>query len=128
MGQGVMDSVDNYWFFWTLYLGASVLFTGIVWRVTSFERAIWASYSLRAVAIAVIYTPWYSNSLESEMAPALMVAALDAITGGFEAAFRSFVPLILTVLFGLLLAGAIYFLKNKNLNYNKLEIEPKVKK
>jgi len=38
------------------------------------------------------------------------------------------VPLILTVLFGLLLAGAIYFLKNKNLNYNKLEIEPKVKK
>ena len=128
MGQGVMDSVDNYWFFWTLYLGASILFTGIFWRVTSFERAIWASYSLRAVAIAVIYTPWYSNSLESEMAPALMVAALDAITGGFEAAFRSFVPLILTVLFGLLLAGAIYFLKNKNLNYNKLEIEPKVKK
>jgi len=128
MGQGVMDSVDNYWFFWTLYLGASVLFTGIFWRVTSFERAIWASYSLRAVAIAVIYTPWYSNSLESEMAPALMVAALDAITVGFEAAFRSFVPLILTVLFGLLLAGAIYFFKNKSLNYNKLKIELKVKK
>ena len=128
MGQGIMDSIGNYWFFWILYLGASVLFTGIFWRVTSFERAIWASYSLRAVAIAVIYTPWYSNSLESEMAPALMVAALDAITVGFEAAFRSFVPLILTVLFGLLLAGAIYFLKNKNLNYNKLEIEPKVKK
>jgi hypothetical protein len=111
-----------------LYLGASVLFTGIFWRVTRLERATWASYSLRAVAIAVIYTPWYSNSLESEMAPALMVAALDAITGGFEAAFRSLVPLILTVLFGLLLAGAIYFLKNKNLNYNKLEIELKVKK
>ena len=123
-----MDSIGNYWFFWILYLGASVLFTGIFWRVTSFERAIWASYSLRAVAIAVIYTPWYSNSLESEMAPALMVAALDAITGGFEAAFRSFVPLILTVLFGLLLAGAIYFFKNKSLNYNKLKIELKVKK
>lgn len=123
-----MDSIGNYWFFWVLYLSASVLFTGIFWRATSFERAIWASYSLRAVAIAVIYTPWYSNSLESEMAPALMVAALDAITGGFEAAFRSFVPLILTVLFGLLLAGAIYFLKNKNRNYNKLEIEFKVKK
>ena len=123
-----MDSIGNYWFFWILYLGASVLFTGIFWRVTSFERAIWASYSLRAVAIAVIYTPWYSNSLESEMAPALMVAALDAITVGFEAAFRSFVPLILTVLFGLLLAGAIYFFKNKSLNYNKLKIELKVKK
>ena len=108
-----MDSVDNYWFFWTLYLCASILFTGIFWRVTRFERAIWTSYSLRAVAIAVIYTPWYSNSLESVMAPALMVAALDAITGGFEAAFRSFVPLILTVLFGLLMAGVMSFFKKR---------------
>ena len=122
-----MDSIGNYWFFWTLYLGASVLFTGIFWRVTRFERATWASYSLRAVAIAVIYTPWYSNSLESTMAPALMVSALDAITGGFEAAFRSFVPLVLAVLFGLLLAGVMsFFRKNKNINYNKLKSESKV--
>jgi len=122
-----MDSIGNYWFFWTLYLGASALFTGIFWRVTRFERATWASYSLRAVAIAVIYTPWFSNSLESTMAPALMVSALDAITGGFEAAFRSFVPLVLAVLFGLLLAGVMsFFRKNKNINYNKLKSESKV--
>ena len=49
------------------------------------------------------------------MAPALMVAALDVITGGFEAAFRSFVPLVLAVLFGLLLAGAMSFFKKKSL-------------
>jgi hypothetical protein len=125
MGQGVMDSIGNYWFFWTLYLGAAVLFTGIFWRVTRFKRAIWASYSLRAVAIAVIFTPWYSNSQESVMAPALMVAALDAITGGFEAAFRSLVPLILAVLFGLLLAGIMFFFKKrkdlKNLNNEKIK-------
>ena len=108
-----MDSIGNYWFFWTLYLGAAVIFIGIFWRITRFERAIWASYSLRAVAIAVAFTPWYSNSQDSVMAPALMVAALDAITGGFEAAFRSFVPLFLAVLFGLLLAGAMSFFKKK---------------
>ena len=110
-----MDSIGNYWFFWTLYLGAAVIFIGIFWRITRFERAIWASYSLRAVAIAVAFTPWYSNSQDSVMAPALMVAALDVITGGFQAAFRSFVPLVLAVLSGLLLAGAMSFFKEKSL-------------
>ena len=61
------------------------------------------------------------------MAPALMVSALDAITGGFEAAFRSFVPLVLAVLFGLLLAGVMsFFKKNKRIDYNKLKSESKV--
>jgi hypothetical protein len=117
-----MDSIGNYWFFWTLYLGAAVIITGIFWRVTRFERAIWASYSIRAVAIAVVFTPWYSNSQDSVMAPALMVAALDAMTGGFESAFRSFVPLVLAVLLALLLATAMSFFKkkmNKKLLNNK---------
>ncbi|MDE0982554.1 MAG: hypothetical protein OSB11_11400 [Gammaproteobacteria bacterium] len=108
-----MGSIGNYWFFWALYLGAAVIFSGLFWRVTRFEKAIWASYSLRAVAIAVVFTPWYSNSQDSGMAPALMVATLDAITGGFEAAFRSFVPLALAVLFSLLLASVMSFFKKK---------------
>ena len=121
-----MDSIGNYWFFWTLYLGASVIITGIFWRVTRFERAIWASYSIRAVAIAVVFTPWYSNSQDSVMAPALMVAALDAMTGGIGSAFRSFVPLVLAVLLALLLATAMSFFKkkmNKRLLNNKVIAE-----
>ena len=125
-----MDSIGNYWFFWVLYLAAALIFTAIFWRLTRFERAIWASYSLRAVVIAVIFTPWYSNSQDSGMAPALMVAALDTITGGFEAAFRSFVPLILAVLFGLLLAGTMSFFKKKNIkksiNNNNISRDSKV--
>jgi|TARA_B110000879_G_scaffold206693_1_gene289136 hypothetical protein len=121
-----MDSIGNYWFFWTLYLGAAVIITGIFWRVTRFERAIWVSYSIRAVAIAVVFTPWYSNSQDSVMAPALMVAALDAMTGGIESAFRSFVPLVLAVLLALLLATAMSFFKkkmNKRLLNNKVIAE-----
>jgi hypothetical protein len=121
-----MDSIGNYWFFWTLYLGAAVIITGIFWRVTRFERAIWASYSIRAVAIAVVFTPWYSNSQDSVMAPALMVAALDAMTGGIESVFRSFVPLVLAVLLALLLATAMSFFKkkmNKRLLNNKVIAE-----
>lgn len=64
------------------------------------------------------------------MAPALMVAALDAITGGFEAAFRSFVPLVLALILALLLAGVMSFVKkkiiNKDLNNKELDRDPKV--
>lgn len=111
-----MDSIGNYWFFWTLYLGAAVVFTVIFWRVTLFERAIWASYSLRAVAIAIIFTPWYSNPQESVMAPALMVAALDAITGGFESAFRSFVPLSLALISSLAAATVMAFIRKRKID------------
>ena len=47
------------------------------------------------------------------MAPALMVATLDAITIGSSAAFRSVVPLVLATLCGLLVAGIMAFLKKK---------------
>jgi len=64
------------------------------------------------------------------MAPALMVAALDAITGGFEAAFRSFVPLVLVLIFALLLAGLMSFVKkkrnSKTLNNKELNNKSKV--
>ncbi len=124
-----MESIGNYWFFWTLYLVSAVIFTAIFWRVTRFETAKWTSYNLRAVAIAIIFTPWYSNPQDSIMAPALMVAALDAITGGFEAALRSFVPLFLAVILGLLVAGPLSFLRkkkfNKSLKNKSMKKEPK---
>ncbi len=125
-----MESIGNYWFFWLLYLASAAVFTVIFWRVTRFQQAIWTSYSLRAVAIAIIFTPWYSNPLDSGMAPALMVATLDAITVGGEAAYRSFVPLILAILFGLGVAGVLSFmqkqrLKKQSIN-NRLKNKPKV--
>jgi predicted PurR-regulated permease PerM len=55
-----------------------------------------------------------------------MVAALDAMTGGIESAFRSFVPLVLAVLLALLLATAMSFFKkkmNKKLLNNKVIAE-----
>ena len=64
------------------------------------------------------------------MAPALMVATLDAITIGGSASFRSFVPLVLAVLFGLLVAGIMAFLKKRNVkiisNNNELNDTSKV--
>lgn len=124
-----MDSIDNYWMFWLLYLISATIFTAVFWRLTRFQQAVWTAYSLRAVALAVIFTPWYSNPQGSEMAPALMVATLDAITVGGSAAFRSFVPLIMAILFGLFVAGVLAYRARKNRNIgiknNKIDLEPK---
>ena len=125
-----MESIGNYWFFWLLYLSAAAVFTIVFWRLTRFKQAIWTSYSLRAVAIAVIFTPWYNNPLDSGMAPALMVATLDAITVGSAAAYRSFVPLVLAIVFGLLVAGILSFIQkrkiNKSITNNKIDRKPEV--
>lgn len=119
-----MESVGNYWLFWGFYLAAAVVFSVVFYRLTKFEEAIWASYSMRAVAAAMIFTPWYSNSQDSLMAPALMVATLDAITVGTGAAIRSFVPLSLTIILALMLATVLSFLKKrkvKTLSNKELE-------
>tara|TARA_R110002073_G_scaffold41445_2_gene116997 strand:+ start:131 stop:517 length:387 start_codon:yes stop_codon:yes gene_type:complete len=125
-----MEAIGNYWFFWLLYLLAAGIFTAVFWRATRFSHASWTSYSLRAVAIALIFTPWYSNPQDSGMAPALMIATLDAITAGGAAAYRSFVPLVLAIIFGLLVAGALSFAQKRRdkllINNNSLKNKPKV--
>ncbi len=115
-----METLGNYLFFWLLYLAAASAFTAILWRFTRFEHAIWTSYSVRAVSVAIIFTPWYSNPQDSGMAPALMVATLDAITVGGSAAYRSFVPLVLAVLFALLVAGVLSALRKRKLKKGRI--------
>jgi hypothetical protein len=110
-----MEIVGNYWLFWSVYLGAATTFYFIFWKVCRFERAIWTSYSLRAVAAAVIFTPWYSNQQDSLMAPALMVVTLDAITIGTDSAFRASVPLALAITFSLVVAGLLSVLSKRKI-------------
>jgi hypothetical protein len=108
-----MESLGNYWLFWGFYLGAGSLFYVVFWKLTRFPRAIWTSFNLRAIAAALIFTPWYSNPEDGFMAPALMVATLDAITLGSDAAVRSFVPLALALISALIVAAMLLFLRQK---------------
>ena len=88
----------NYGLFWLVYLLASTLFVAIFWRLVQFQRILLLTYMFRALAIALIFTPWVSHVDGSFLAPALMVLALDTITLGVEAAPRALVPLFLSLL------------------------------
>jgi len=110
-----MESISNYWLFWAAYLIASAVFCGVLWKVTGLLKTLWLPYLLRSVSAAIIFTPWYTNSQESLLAPALMIMALDGMTVGSDAAIRAMVPLILSIILSIIIAVILIFLNKKKL-------------
>ncbi|MDD9890102.1 MAG: hypothetical protein OXU66_03040 [Gammaproteobacteria bacterium] len=107
-----MAAESNFLLIWIIYLAASAIFYWIFWVATRFDKAKWTSYSLRAVAAAVILTPWYANVQGTTMAPALMIMTLDLITMGSDAVARAAIPLILAII-GAELGASIFYLIQK---------------
>ena len=108
-----MAAETNYWLIWTIYLAASGVFYAVFWLLTAFSTAKWLSYSLRAVAAAVILTPWYANVQGESFAPALMVMTLDLITIGTSAVGRAAIPLLLSVIASEIAATVFYFVQKR---------------
>ncbi|MEQ8956279.1 MAG: hypothetical protein RL120_19275 [Gammaproteobacteria bacterium] len=108
-----MQPFANYYLVWFGYLAAGAVFYGIFWYFTRFPRARWLAYFMRAVMAAVIVTPWYAHSDEDILAPALMIAMLDAISGGGSAT-RALVPLFLA-LGAVLLSGGLLFVLRRSI-------------
>lgn len=103
----------NYILIWALYLAAAVIFYGLFWRYTRFRQA-WLSYAVRAVMAAVIFTPWYANTQDEVLAPALMVVMMDVITLGTGSAVRAFVPLFLSLCISLVVVGILLLLRKSS--------------
>jgi len=113
-----MEATANYGLIWFIYLVSSAAFFAVYWQITRFKTAIWASYALRAIALAVVLTPWYANSDNSLLAPALMVLLLDIITIGSTEALRSAVPLFLSVILAIITATVMSIVKKRKLKIN----------
>lgn len=108
-----METGTNYWLLWSIYLSASAVFFLVFWRLTRFQKHQWLGYLLRGATLATALTPWYANQQGTVLAPALMVAALDAITISGTAAVRALVPLVLAVILALVVASIWYVLNVK---------------
>ena len=123
-----MDFSVNYTLFWMAYLAAGAVFYGIFWKISCSEKPAILPYILRGGLLALMLTPWYANSQNEQLAPALMIVTLDAITLGGSAALRALVPLILGLLLALVVSTGLYF-KNRKKHRNKktLAIVSKVK-
>lgn len=107
-----MDSSMNYLLYWAAYLLATLVFYVIFWKITKTGRPVLFSYLLRGLMLALIITPWYSNSQNEQFAPALMVVTLDAITIGPSEAIGALVLLILSLILAFIVSLILYF-KNR---------------
>ena len=113
-----MANFNSYWLMLAAYLTAGTAFVAVFWEMTRFRRARWLAYILRALIIAIIFTPWYASTEGDVMAPALIVLLLDAITVGSTAAARATVPLALTTFFTLIISGLLFFINKKRRQKN----------
>ncbi|MCG8413475.1 MAG: hypothetical protein MI746_04560 [Pseudomonadales bacterium] len=109
-----MEAGDNFLMIWLIYGLAACVFYWVFWRITAFNRQRWISYSLRALMLTLIATPWYANVEGTTLAPALMVVTLDAITIGLDAAGRGLVPLVLALIVAEFVATLMYFFSRKS--------------
>lgn len=107
------EAAPNYFLIWLIYLAASAVFYWVYWRLTAFKKRIWLGYSLRAIMLALILTPWYANTQGDVFAPALMIIALDAITIGTDAMGRAAVPLLLAIVAAEAFACLAWFIRRK---------------
>ncbi len=114
-----MAAESNYLLIWVIYLAASAIFYWIFWLATRFDKAKWTSYSLRAVAAAVILTPWYANVQGTTLAPALMIMTLDLITIGTDAVARGAIPLILAMVLAEIGVSGFYLIQKRRTKSKK---------
>lgn len=93
-----MLDIYGYLTSWAIYLAAGTLCYVLFHRATRWIRPRLIANLLRAVMIALIYTPWTVATDQDLMAPAVIVILLDMITVGPDAFVRALVPLVLVIL------------------------------
>ena len=106
-----MVDATNFWIAWVVYIVAASIYCLLFWRITRFRERRVLKYSLRAVMLAIIVTPWYVSDTGSVMAPALIIVLMDAITISGEAAARAFVPLFLSIVLSLVVVLIILLVR-----------------
>lgn len=99
-----MLDITGYLTGWGIYLAAGLVCYLLFYRLTSAIHYKPLANSLRAILLALMFTPWYVAPDQDLMAPALMVMLLDMISKGGTAFIRALVPLLLALLLALTIA------------------------
>lgn len=79
---------------WAYYLLGATLLIGCWWYLT--RKLPWAEvrHLLRLVVIALLLIPWYSNTQQDLLSPALLIAVVEGLFDGADAFWRAGTPLL----------------------------------
>ncbi len=106
-----MLDIYDYIVGWAIYIACGAVCYIIFHRFTGLIRFKPLAHSLRAILLAVMFTPWYVSPDSDLLAPALMVVMLDMVTEGGTTFVRALVPLSMSVTGAVLIALFIRVIK-----------------
>lgn len=92
-----MLDIYDYIIGWAIYIACGIVCYTIFHRFTGLIRFKPLAHSLRAMLLAVMFTPWYVSPDSNLLAPALMVVLLDMVTEGGTTFVRALVPLSMSI-------------------------------
>lgn len=104
-----MLSSTEYMIVWACYLLSAAGLTLAWWRLTSAVAWSQLRQVLRALIVMLLFTPWTLEGQPQFWAPAFIVASLDALSDGVQAASRAGIPLLVAELVGLIVSFSYYF-------------------
>lgn len=118
-----MVGIYGYLTSWAVYLTAGTICYVLFYKATGVIGIKVIANILRAIMIALIYTPWYVAADKDLMAPAVIVILLDMITVGGNAFVRALVPLTLALVAAIsipvLIGIAGYFYRSRLKSHTK---------
>ncbi len=92
-----MLDIYDYVIGWAVYIACGTLCYMIFYRFTGMIRFKPLANVMRALLLAVMFTPWYVSPVSDLLAPALIVILLDMVTVGDTSFVRALVPLTMSV-------------------------------
>lgn len=104
-----MLTSSEYLIVWALYLLSAAGLTLAWWRLTAGVGWIQLRQVLRVLVLMLLFTPWTLEGQPQFWAPAFIVASLDALGNGIDAASRAGIPLLAAELVGLIVSFSYYF-------------------
>jgi len=99
-----MMSESEYLWAWTYYGLGVVLLIACWWYLT--RRIPWMEvrHVLRLVVAVALIVPWYTNTQQAYLSPAILIAVVEGLFDGGEAFWRAGAPLVSAVLAALVLS------------------------
>lgn len=92
---------------WVVYGLAGVVLAILSWTQLRKLRPRELGWLLQFWFMALMFTPWAVEEGGTVRAPALIIFVMDAITVSREAAIRALIPLVMTLLLGVLVTIAL---------------------
>ena len=105
-------SQDGYMMAWLAYSGAALVIVAVIWWLTATWR-LWLKAPLRALLIALLFTPWLVSTDTESLAPAWVIMLFDSLIQADAEPMRAGAPLLAACALALVLSAVFVAVRRR---------------